>query len=109
MNGQASPRLVAQEIVADEPWPGRYQPLGTCRQTHPSVTKEVLCLACQQRGGYNRQLVDEAVKLADGQWVPTHTGESYYIYQTSPSKVISEFRNPLISVSIWEARATLIS
>ena len=34
--------------VYHEPWPGRYQPSGTCRQTHHSVTKEVLWLACQQ-------------------------------------------------------------
>ena len=31
-----------------EPWPGRYQPSRTCRQTHRSVTKEVLWLACQR-------------------------------------------------------------
>ena len=33
--------------VYHEPWPERYQPSGTCRQAHHSVTKEVLCLACQ--------------------------------------------------------------
>ena len=52
------------------------------------------------KGGHG-PLGDEAVKWATELWQPTKIGDSYYVFQTSPGKVITEFRTPLISVSPW--------